>query len=56
MSDSDRQQKLSSLYQQQRKISAARQGTGDSQLKQTLKQKQDLMSRRIGRLQAEKDE
>lgn len=46
-------QKIKSLSTQQRKFGAAKHSTDDAQLKKTLEHKQDMMKRRIGRLQAE---
>lgn len=46
-------QKLNSLYSQQRKLSAAKNSVNDPRLKRTLELKQQLMGRRIGRMQAE---
>lgn len=51
--DMSLKQKLNSLYSQQRKLNAARHGTDDPRLKRTLELKQQMMSRRIGRAQAE---
>jgi hypothetical protein len=47
-------QKLNSLYSQQRKLTAAKNSVSDPRLKRTLELKQQMMGRRIGRMQAEK--
>ena len=46
-------QKLNSLYSQQRKLTAARNSVSNPRLKKTLGLKQQMMSRRIGRYQAQ---
>ena len=46
-------QKLSSLYSHQRKLTAAKNAVDDPRLKRTLELKQQMMGRRIGRMQAE---
>lgn len=44
---------LSSLYSQQRQLTRAQNVTDDANLKQAYQQRQDQLSRRIGRLQAQ---
>ncbi|MBT3249918.1 MAG: hypothetical protein HN846_04135 [Candidatus Pacebacteria bacterium] len=46
-------QKLSSMYSQQRKLTAAGNAVKDPRIKRTLELKQKMMGRRIGRYQAE---
>ena len=46
-------QKLTSMYAQQRRINAAKQGSTDPRLKRTLELKQQMMGRNIGRYQAQ---
>ncbi len=46
-------QKLSSMYSQQRKLTAASNAVKDPRLKRTLELKQQMMGRCIGRYQAE---
>ncbi|MBU0578874.1 hypothetical protein KJ628_02755 [Patescibacteria group bacterium] len=46
-------QKLNSMYSQQRKLTGARNSVNDPRLKRTLELKQQMMGRRIGRMQAD---